>query len=58
MKAVCNATLSGREVSFPRGGDLTGGIPDQPVLVSLVLMVGLQIPTKSHVSLLIKVINE
>lgn len=46
--AVCNSVLSGEKLPLSGSGDLTRNTPDQPVLVSLILMSGPQVPTKSY----------
>lgn len=46
---MCHSVLSGRETAFTREWGFTGGIPDSPVLVSLALMPGPPIPTKSYI---------
>lgn len=45
---MCNSAVSGGESALPRKWDLTGGTPDRPVLVSLVLVPGPQASTKSY----------
>lgn len=46
--ALCNSVLSGEKLPLSGSGDLTGHTPDQPVLVTIILMSGPQIPTKSY----------
>lgn len=47
-QAVCNSAWSGEKLPSSGSGDLAGDTPDQPVLISLELVSGPQIPTKSY----------